>query len=499
MIGLKFIKRQKKVGYSRNTNKYEPDEAAKYILGMRDNPELFFTECLDVNPEFIWDKMLQIIESVRDNKCTAVKAAHSTSKTYTAARLALWFLYTHRPSTVITTAPTHNQVQEVLWREIRDAKSSARATWLPGDLTVAKLDIEPKWFALGFSTRPDTVTREATRFQGYHNEYVLIILDEAAGIMKEIWDAVEGLLADPNSKLLVIGNPTSASGEFPKCFRDPNYKKITISVLDTPNYKAGKIIIPGVSGREYYDRILKKYGAESNFFKGRVLGEIPEEDLDQIISIADYDRARKRRFSYKTQKRRFIAGDPASGGDESVFYYMEETDIKDALIFRHKNAMITAGRVKVFATAHDTNWYAGDSIGAGGAICDRLDEFGMKVIRVDAGERQKSGVPEIYFNRRAQMWIEGGNLFHEDEVELGWDDELLREQLTSIKQTVRSGRIFIQEKKEIRSEFGWSPDRADAYLHGLHALPKIKDQKQTVTRQDRYDRKVGSRKTAMAG
>jgi len=239
------------------------------------NPILFQTECLDVRGEYVWPKMVEVAESVRDYEKTAVKAGHGVSKSYEAARLALWFLCCHYPSTVITTAPTHNQVEEILWREIRDSYSRRKIP-LYVEPTKTKLDLGEKWFALGFSTRPDTITQEATRFHGYHNDHIMVIFDEAAGIAPEIWKAAQHLLTSGHTRWLAIGNPTADVGDFADCFNDRSgWNRITISVTDTPNFKAGREIIPGVSGRPYASEIERKYGADSNEYKIRVLGEIP--------------------------------------------------------------------------------------------------------------------------------------------------------------------------------------------------------------------------------
>ena len=444
----------------------------------KENPSLFLTQALDVKKENIWDKMMEVIEAVRDNDKIAVKAGHSVSKSYVSARLALWFLYCYRPSTVITTAPSNSQVEEILWREIRDAHTNAKIP-LGGAVTKTKIDLAEKWFALGFSTRPDTVTDMATRFQGFHNQNVMVIFDEAAGILPEIWQSAESLLASGNTKFLVIGNPTSAKGDFVKCFSDPSFKKITISVLDTPNYIQSAEVIPGISGRKFENDIATKYGKQSNYYIARVLGQIPKEDIDTIIQLAWIENAEKRIEHSPKSIQKFVACDPADGGDETVAYYMENTDIIDSLIFTKKNTMITAGMVKVFMTKHQTNIYAGDSIGIGTGIADRLEEMGSKVIRVNSAERQKSGVPEIYYNRRSQMWIESGEMFSMGEITLTHTDEVLREQLTAVKQTVRNGKILIEPKETIRKNLGRSPDRADAYILGLYALKSNQIQSMT--------------------
>ncbi len=253
------------------------ETAAKYKARYFNNPIAFQCEVLDVQSEHVWPKMVEVAESVRDNQKTCVYAGHGVSKSFEAARLVLWFLLTHKPSTVITTAPTFDQVEKVLWKEIHTACANAKVE-IPGKLNVTQLDIDPKrkWFAYGFATKPDTVTGEATRAQGSHNKYVLIIIDEAAGVLSQIWKAFDSLLTDPNCKILAIGNPTAPTGAFVDCENDPTWNCITISVKDTPNFKAGRTIVPGISGVEFESMVRLKYGEDSNEYKIRVLGIKPE-------------------------------------------------------------------------------------------------------------------------------------------------------------------------------------------------------------------------------
>jgi hypothetical protein len=48
-----------------------------------------------------------------------------------------------------------------------------------------------------------------------------------------------------------------------------------VSCKDTPNYKHGKELIPGVAGREYVEKIRKIHPVGSDGYKYRVLGEFP--------------------------------------------------------------------------------------------------------------------------------------------------------------------------------------------------------------------------------
>lgn len=258
------------------------NEILRFIERGRKDYSWFMTHALDVKPEHLWYKMREVNDSVRDNERTAVGAGHGVSKTYGAGRIALTFLSCYYPSTVVTLAPSGHQVKNLLWREIRAAHTNARVP-LGGKLTTIMLDMQAEtgviWYATGISTRPDTVTQEATRVQGIHNEYVLIILDEAAAILPEIWRAIEHIGA-PFKRVLAIGNPTSKFGDFPAAIKDPTWHTINISVTDTPNFKAGRQVIPGVYGREYEQRIRLKYGKESDQYRVRVRGGISEKGAE---------------------------------------------------------------------------------------------------------------------------------------------------------------------------------------------------------------------------
>src|SRR5688572_4231813 len=54
----------------------------------------------------LWGKQQEIAEAVRDHQFVYAPSTHASGKSWTAAHIALWFLYTHLNSIVVTTAPT---------------------------------------------------------------------------------------------------------------------------------------------------------------------------------------------------------------------------------------------------------------------------------------------------------------------------------------------------------------------------------------------------------
>lgn len=277
------------------------------MVAYRADPTGFFENVLGLPAEHIWSKMREVCESVRDNQITLVRACHSVSKTFTSGRLVPWFKTCFQPSTVVTTAPSDNQVRNQLWREIHAAYAGSRIP-LGGKMTTLMWDVKPnsdtlallppadreKWeknFAIGFSTSPDSATEHATKMQGWHNKWFFMLADEVCGLLPQIWRTImESLIIDDHCKFLGIGNPTDPECEFAKaCYSsDPEKQEgsetyisdmgctvITISVYDTPNYKANRRVIPGLAGRDYAERIIKKYGPNGDGTRIRVLGLFP--------------------------------------------------------------------------------------------------------------------------------------------------------------------------------------------------------------------------------
>ena len=65
-----------------------------------------------------WGVQAEILRSVVNNPRTAVKACHSSGKTFCAAAAVLHWITANPDGIAITTAPTWMQVERVMWGEI---------------------------------------------------------------------------------------------------------------------------------------------------------------------------------------------------------------------------------------------------------------------------------------------------------------------------------------------------------------------------------------------
>ena len=447
------------------------------------DPAWWCENVLRVKP---WSKQVEIMQSVRDNPRTAVRSCHGIGKSFTAGQIILWFLNAFAPSIVLSTAPTWRQVEKLVWKEVR--ASYARATAIDGGLGGALLPASPElhivrdqWYAAGLSTN------DPNKFQGYHEEHILVIVDEAAGVPEDIFEAIEGVLTSEHSRLLLLGNPTSIGGTFHKAFRGAGYHTIHIGAFDSPNFTAFGITpedFPGNSWEEKitgrlpnpklitpewaYDKFLK-WGPDSPAYQARVLGNFPEAGDDTLIPLAWVEAAQARWLDVEPGEPIEIGCDVARyGSDETVIAIRRGGRVEPLLVYAQKDTMETAGLVKAAHAETSATAIKVDEIGIGAGVVDRLKELKCPATGVNVASAPVE--PERFMNLRAELWwnlrerLDPNPRVNPNPIALPPDDQLLAD-LTNVKYKIDSrGRIQLESKEEIKKRLGRSPDRGDAVV-----------------------------------
>ena len=210
---------------------------------MQLHPAIFIREVLG---DKLDENQMAIVEAVSQFDRVAVASCHSIGKTFVTARLALWYLYCFPFSFVLTTAPTDRQVSFLLWGEIAKAWRNARVR-LGGKFSPSKnmLSVEDReWYALGFSPQTagkpeqmaDVIEQQKVVFQGWHGDFIMVILDEAVGVTPDVWTQIEGLLTSGKLvKVLALGNPTTKNCKFYNVFYSDIWKSLNIDCFKTQN------------------------------------------------------------------------------------------------------------------------------------------------------------------------------------------------------------------------------------------------------------------------
>ena len=294
----------------------ERQKAKKISENYWNHPETFFNDVLGSS---LYDKQWDIVQAIKKHKRVAVRSSNTVGKTHAVARIALWFLYSFPGSVVVTTAPTHRQIKDLLWGEIHTAHARARVP-LGGILNQTEFKIAPDWYAVGVAYKDGQETAES--IQGYHSATgnILFIVDEASAVEPQVFEAIAGGMNSKGAKLLLIGNPTRNIGYFADAFKKPLFHTIHINQFDLPNVKQNDIVIPGLATKESIAEMAEEYGEESDIYRVRVLGEFPLADEDTKIALHIVENALDREEPTEKGVEQIIGLDVARfGGDRTVF------------------------------------------------------------------------------------------------------------------------------------------------------------------------------------
>lgn len=449
----------------------EPERFAREVLGSR-----------------WWSGQTEIAKMLSKHRRVAVKAANGVGKTYLAADIVLWFLYCHRPSVVLTTAPTWRQVESLLWEEIhrRFRRTNALAEMEPGrfalegTLLQTRLKVAEGHFAMGLSTD------EPVRFQGFHAENLLIVLDEACGVPEEIWDAVEGICVGSNNRVLAISNPLAPTGRFHSLFRQTRWQTYTISAMMHPNVQGIMPQIPGAITREAVEDRISAWCAETHaedkeafewegkFYRPepqfliRVLGEFPTSADDSLVGVDKIEEAMQRgkAGSVTLGTPCLIAVDVARFGSDETVIAMRRGDVVYPLIVRRgQDTAQTADQVYAFAMQERADAIFIDEIGVGAGVVDNLRKTGLAgVVGINVSNKPILSMTDeaAYLNLRAQIYATLRDRLVKGEISLPYD-ETLRAQIAAMRyHYALNGKIQMASKEDMKKNCGGSPDRADA-------------------------------------
>jgi len=447
------------------------------VLNAQKDPVRFIQHFFGVE---LWGKQRDIANALVDNRVVGIRSCHGSGKTFMAAQIALWWVLTRPYSTVVTTAPTGRQVNELLWKEIRKSFKNAKSRFeamgmkIGGEMLpkAPKLTIDDDWLCIGFSTD------DPTSFQGWHSPGgVLAVFDEAPGVAPDIWDAVQGVIVGENDRLLCIGNPTETSGPFYDMFNKENSAKtFHISAYDVPNVKQGKTVIPGLCTREWVEDRKKEWMENTPMWQSRVLGNFPDTSDATVIPLSWAEEAASRfqKQSKKSIGPMVMSVDVARfGADTTVFAFADENGVKEMITVPKCDTMETVGHVlKSFEERGGFERITEirvDADGLGAGVFDRLNEqLGSITVEMRGGMRAENN--ERYLNRRAEWYFTLRELLDPDSDNPIFipNNQKLIAQLSSIKWKINSrGLIQIESKEDMKKRGVKSPDEADAVVMAM--------------------------------
>jgi hypothetical protein len=486
-----------RVAAKEHVRRSNPEEEGSKFSKYKDDPIGFITEA---GNEFIWSKQREICEAVLKHDRVAIKSAHEVGKSFILARIIAWFISVFPPGDAfaVTSAPTFPQVRAILWRELNRVH---RFYGLPGKMNQTEWNIGEELVAFG--RKPDD--NAPTAFQGLHALNFLVAFDEGGGIVKNLYDAGESLIANEGGKFVVIGNPDDPNTEFGNiCKPGSGWHVITISAFDSPNLTNEKVpddLRKRLISKGWVEERAKRWGTTSPIYQSKVLGEFPDVSDDTLIEPRFVTAAIEKQLEAKGVSE--LGVDVARyGRNESVIYHRIGPVVRLHKTTRKRDLMHLCGEICSAVLETGATAVKIDDAGMGGGVTDRLNEIkredGMSPLRhceivpinvgmaatervVERVEGRMILAKQRFANLKAEITWQLRDLFVNGEIDIG-DDEDTQAQLTAIKYNLNSrGLIEIEKKEDMEKRLGGlggvtgeskSPDRFDGMVLCLADVPR---------------------------
>jgi len=448
----------------------------------------------------LWPKQEEMLEAIFKYPKVAVKACHASSKTFTAAEAALYWLQRHPDGIVITTAPGERQVAGLLWKEIRDSISTSLLVYPKP--TQKKIELTEKNYGMGMATRSDVTAGAGVRFSGFHGGKVLLIIDEAPGVSQDIWDGIQGIMAGGEVHVLALGNPVIPSGPFYDIFhtKRAGWHCITIDAFDTPNLEGLTIAdiatmsqadlniepspVPGIINRRWVREMMDELNVDTEapdelqdpLWQSKVRGQFPTQAEDSLVWLAWIENCRQQERP-KGPPGFYTAGvDPAAGGDnETAIQVVEGNHLTARDAWRKKDPR---GEAVAFLNTFGDRLkeVRVDVDGVGYYFARHLEDEGFDVVDFHNGgasdKLDKTGKPR-FEDLKAECGWNLRELFQAGLV-TGEIENVTMSQMAAIRYDhhPKKGTIRLESKDSMKKRGIKSPDHFDAMMMALAGIKR---------------------------
>lgn len=185
-----------------------------------------------------------------------VEAGHTVGKSKVASGIFSHFFDLFSPAIIYSYAPSYEQINDLLWKEIR---TDRRNNDLPGRvLETPELKLSGDHFAKGRATN-DSHGKGTERSQGQHGKYLMFIIDEAEGVADFVFKAIESMASGGIVIVLMLANPRTRTSQFYKQRTRENTQSFRISCVYHPNVLADREVVPNAVRREYVENMIDSH------------------------------------------------------------------------------------------------------------------------------------------------------------------------------------------------------------------------------------------------
>lgn len=438
---------------------------------------------------------------------TSVASGHGTGKSRSIGVAAIWHLLCYKDSNTMLTGPKYDQIKNIAWKEMNAVVKGIRKgphAWIADyivldDKRVYIRNAKSSWFIYA-KTAPKGAPENLA---GEHNDWMLVIADEASGIPDENFGVIGGIMTDARNRMMICSQPTRPVG----FFYDTHHSLSRYEVdVDGKRGKWNALTFsseesPRVS-REFIEEKLIQYGGRDDpQYQIKVLGKFPDQSSDYLLSrkqletcinaplvigdnepwgwvlSVDVAAGEGRDFSVVTLAR--VIGQPADR------FNPRRVDIMDIPIYSNTTDIPKlAGEIFQLASEIPFCTVAVDSHGMGIGVYQLLQQYGVQnLIKVQWGKPcWKKEMADAFTNLRSQCIVTTARAIKNGM--LSYPQKNKKEFLDQGSRLPYSfdgiGRYKIASKDEMKDQGIKSPDLFDTICHlfmlGVYYVPNGSEQ-----------------------
>ena len=230
------------------------------------------------------DYQQDIMRAVLAQRYVTVAGGNGVGKDFLLASLAIWAAFARKMLVIVVSATEKQSLGQSMmevyacWRAHAAAGHRLAGQFFRGSLRVGGVD---RIVALTGGSSVDALG-------GWHDEAgVLVLISEAQGeaLEKSVYETLDAITTNENSRVLVQGNPTRPHGPFFAVNQRKSWQRFSISVFDTPNVKAKKMVHAAFPAPDWPELMAQEHGIASPWSVARVLGRFPTSATDALVRL----------------------------------------------------------------------------------------------------------------------------------------------------------------------------------------------------------------------
>lgn len=326
-----------------------------------------------------WSKQAHLCDSTVKFPTTICMAGNSVGKSFAVPAMVLHYSAYNPNSKIIITSSSETQLRQVTWANVLKAFHDCPYRLFPKARVFKqpmKIEISEDWWILAYTTT------KKERMTGHHAGRLMVVMDEASGVEREIFEALDSLAPH---RTVLIGNPLRPEGVFyERVMRQRANPAQSVNLIQIPSTQSPDISVEhsarGMASKSWLDSMRRQWGEGSLWWKPHVLAEFPDADTESLIPIDWLFRCEEVLYVPGGQKRIAIDLATGSGADRSVIIVRDDNGIIDFWDSRVAPLEETAWKAFEFKRKHDISDHCitWDAAGIGADFGFRLLSVGIQ-------------------------------------------------------------------------------------------------------------------------